>query len=80
MSPHFGRWDFSEQLGVGNAATEEKVKALYKKWVLQLHTHKKRNNAAKATQLLKGLNASYEAWKKAERRVPPRPRADPPNF
>ena len=63
---------------MGNAPIEEEVKAGHKKWVLTLHLDKNRNNAAKATQLFKGLNAGYDAWKKAPMRVPPKPMADSP--
>ena len=53
---------------MGNAPTKEEVKEAYKTWVLQLHPNKNRDNAAKATKLFKGLNASDKARKKAERR------------
>ena len=81
MPPDFGRLRFLVQLGVGVAPTEEEVKVAYKTWALWLHPNKHGNHVAKATQLIKWLNASYKAWRTTRKgRVPPRLMAEVPNF
>ena len=78
MGPDIGRWGVLEQLGTGSAPTEAEVKAAFKTWVIHVHPHKNRIDAAKAIRVFKGLSAGHEARRKTERRAPTVPRANPP--
>ena len=57
---------------MGKVPTVEEVKATCKKWVLRLHPGKNTKNVARATNLLKGLNAHYEDWKRVPMRALPK--------